>query len=74
MILVKAYADLRRFLPEGETQIEAGASLMVSELLARLGIPFSEINLLVVNGRCAEHCTILYEGDVVELIPAISGG
>lgn len=47
----------------------------LADLLDYLDIPLrGDDLLLVVNGRLAEPGQVLADGDVVHLIPAISGG
>ena len=55
-----------------EVDLPPGSTL--GDLLARLEIPEQEGVLLVVNGRTAAPGQALGEGDVVNLIPALSGG
>jgi molybdopterin converting factor small subunit len=53
-------------LPSGST---------LTEVLLALDINFPLDNLLiVVNGRLAEPSMLLYDGDEIHLIPALSGG
>jgi sulfur carrier protein ThiS len=69
---------LQRPSPNGlirqlEVELPPGATLQ--ELLTRQGIVVDSENfLLVVNSRNVEPDQVLNDGDVVDLIPAISGG
>jgi len=77
-IEVHLHTTLARQTPQGyvsrlEVALPPGSTL--ADLAARLGVEISAENtLLVVNGRMAETGQALAEGDVVHLIPALSGG
>ena len=48
---------------------------ILAEVLDRLEIPLPEEGLiLVVNGKTAEATSQLRDGDIIHLIPALSGG
>jgi sulfur carrier protein ThiS len=56
-----------------EVELPTGGTL--GDIIVQLGIEMdSENTLLVVNGRSVELDEILVDGDIVHLIPAISGG
>ncbi len=73
------HAHLGRYLPAGEPNARCQMELLPGEslaaLLRRLGVPASEV-LLMVDARgqrlAPEHQPLA--GDVVELLPALSGG
>ncbi|MGA2080864.1 MAG: MoaD/ThiS family protein [Holophaga sp.] len=74
---VHLHTSLRRRTAAGlvrhlELDLPPGSTL--GDLLSRLEILEYDGILLVVNGRTAEPGQGLREGDVVNLIPAVSGG
>ncbi len=77
-IEVHLHTILRLETPDGvvdrlDLAVPAGSTL--GDLLKRLDIDLNpEALLLVVNGRMAESHQVLGPGDVVNLMPAISGG
>lgn len=77
-ITVHLHTILQRQTPEGiinriEIDIPEGSTL--ADLIDSLEIQLSVDNmLLAVNHRTAEVDQVLKEGDVVNLMPAISGG
>ena len=77
-ITVHLHTILQRQTPAGlvgrlEVSLAPGSTL--NDLLTHLEIGLTlEQLLLVVNGRMAELVQALHDGDVVNLMPAISGG
>ncbi|MFQ5615618.1 MAG: MoaD/ThiS family protein [Anaerolineales bacterium] len=83
-ITVHLHTILQRETPEGlvnrlEVELPEGATLR--DVLARLGLLNAygdclppDAMLLVVNGRMADAEQRLFDGDQVNLMPAISGG
>ena len=75
---VHLHTLLQRQTPEGlarrvDVELLDGSSLL--NLLSSLQIEISPEHLLfVVNGRIADVERELHDGDVVHLIPALSGG
>ena len=72
-ILVKVFANLRdgrekeqiMELPEGATPKDVADSL---------SIPFSDIAIIMVNGRRVEGDMALLENDTLALFPPVGGG
>ena len=61
--------------PVGRLEVTLPTGSSLADLLSSQEIELDEENtLLVVNGRLAEMSQLLADGDVVHLIPAISGG
>lgn len=77
-VRLKLFATFRRYLPPGAqgsaTDVEVPPRAHVSTLLAYVGLPDNESCVVLVNGRHAELDTVLREGDVVAVFPAIAGG
>lgn len=77
-ITVHLHTILQRQTPEGliscmDVTLTEGSTL--ADLIAQLDIDLSADDLLlVVNRRAAEPERVLQDGDIVNLIPAISGG
>ncbi len=61
--------------PIGRLELDLPAGSTLGDLLAQLQIkPEPDTVLLVINGKLAELENSLAEGDLVDVIPAISGG
>lgn len=77
-ITVHLHTILQRQTPEGlvgRLDVSLPTESKVSDLLKILEIKLPvESLLLVVNGRMSEPMHTLHDGDVVNLMPAISGG
>ncbi len=69
---------LQRQTPQGlvsTVQYACKAGQTISQLMVDLSIDYNEDNLLLVaNGQITTPNYALKDGDVVHLIPAISGG
>ena len=78
VVTVHLHTILQRQTPEGplrilEVDMPEGTNL--KDFLAQLEIELSpDALLLVVNGKIAELNYELQEGDIVNLMPALSGG
>jgi len=77
-IQVKLLATYRRYLPPDAAAssytMEVRPDTRVEELLAGLPVGQGDETVVLVNGRTPEEGTVLREGDVVCLFPAIAGG
>lgn len=60
-------------LRKQEISLEVEKTLMVKEALQRLGYS-SETHLVVKNGELLNENEPLRDGDLVKLVPVISGG
>ena len=70
-VTVRAHGSLRDRIPTG-TKLEDVCT--VGEAIQRLAVP-SELGLaIMVNGRIANWNTPLAHGDLLQLVPALSGG
>lgn len=55
--------------------MDLAASTPLTEILSELGIPGSEVHLVVVNDELQELMdTLITNADVVRLYPAVGGG
>ena len=78
-VMVKLYATLRRFAPEGN---EIGAAFEVeyqgatiSELIQHLRFTSEQSKIIMVNGqRVIDLNFILDENDLVVIFPPVGGG
>jgi len=77
-IEIRLFATLADLLPPGSknkrANIEVANSITVEELLNNLKIPPNVTNVVMVNGTHKDRSTILNEGDVVSVIPPVTGG
>ena len=70
---IKLFATLRKFNPSVE-EIELDDGLRVIDFLDRVGIPPSEVAVVLVDGRHVNLEQPLHDGETVALFPAIAGG
>jgi len=72
-ISFRCYAELNDFIPESKRYKQFSARLKtpitVDEAIESLGIPFSEIDLILVNSQPVSRNHRLYEKDYVSLYP-----
>ncbi len=72
-IEVRLFASLRKYSNnKNRIGLEDGAN--VSDFIERIGIPPSEVAIILVNGRHAHQDQRLHDGEAVSLFPAIAGG
>jgi len=75
---VRLYATLHKYSPETGIgapvmlQMPEGASL--ADLLARLGVPRSEVKTAFVNNLQQDEDYVLRDGDKVALFSPVAGG
>lgn len=70
-IKIRATGSLKKSIPP-DTQIDDVRT--VGEAVAALGLPEGIDVVTMVNGKLAQWHTPLQDGDVVQLVPVISGG
>jgi uncharacterized protein with PIN domain len=67
------YAQLNDFLPEDQRQVSFGVlfdgRISVKHLVESLGVPHSEIDLIIVNGDSEDFSYLVQNGDVVSVYP-----
>lgn len=75
-IVLKLYGNLKKFAPakKENAPVEIAQDTTIAELLARLGVPDSQIAMCAVNDDVVDLATILREGDVLEIFEPVSGG
>lgn len=77
-IEVRLFANLAELLPPGSknkrAKINVNEGTTVQDLLEKLKIPANVTNVIMVNGIHKSKDTKLNEGDVVSIIPPITGG
>jgi molybdopterin converting factor small subunit len=72
-IEVRLFASLRKYAGE-KARIELEDGTKVSDFIERIGVPPSEVAIILVNGRHAHQDQRLHDGEAVSLFPAIAGG
>ena len=70
---IKLFANLRKFDPQQE-KIELADGTTVLDFLERIGIPPSEVAVVLVNGRHAKLDQPLHDGETIAIFPPIAGG
>ena len=72
-IQVRLFASLRKYANDkSRIEVEDGAN--VSDFIEKMGVPPSEVAIILVNGRHAQQDQRLHHGETVSLFPAIAGG
>jgi len=70
---VRLFASLRKY-ENRQNKIEMKDGARVRDFLERIGVPPSEVAIILVNGRHAREEQPLHDGETVSLFPAIAGG
>ncbi|MBI5441619.1 MAG: MoaD/ThiS family protein [Deltaproteobacteria bacterium] len=75
-VQVKLFADLRQYLPGGESPWagELPEGTTVAKALEKFGVPEGKPRILLVNGRHAQPGQELREGDLLSVFPPVAGG
>lgn len=77
-IEIRLFANLAKLLPTGaknkRAKITVKDGITVDELLKELKIPSNTTNVIMVNGTHQGKAIALNEGDVVSVIPPVTGG
>ena len=76
LVTVELKGYLNRYSPAGQStfQLDVPDGATVLTLAGRLSVPDEMATVVVINGRNADVDDELAEGDVVTLIPPLSGG
>ena len=72
-IEIRLFASLRKYSND-KSRIEMEDGANVSDFIERIGVPPSEVAIILVNGRHAHQDQRLQDGEAVSLFPAIAGG
>lgn len=72
-IEIRLFASLRNYAND-KSKIELEDGAKVSDFIERIGVPPSEVAIILVNGRHAHQDQRLHDGEAVSLFPAIAGG
>ena len=77
-IEIRLFANLAQLLPPGSknkrAKITVKDGITVDDLLKELKIPSNTTNVIMVNGIHQNKATKLNEGDVMSVIPPVTGG
>jgi sulfur carrier protein ThiS len=77
-VRVEISSSLRRYVPSYDPRqglvLSDAAGMGANRLIARLGIPAQEVNLVLVNRKPVAADHVLADGDLVGLFPVIGGG
>lgn len=72
-IEVRLFASLRKYAND-KSRIQLGEGASVSDFIEKIGVPPSEVAIILVDGRHARQEQRLHDGEAVSLFPAIAGG
>jgi sulfur carrier protein ThiS len=77
-IEIRLFANLAQFLPPGaknkRAKITVKDGISIAELLDELNIPKNTTSVIMVNGVHQKTDVVLNEGDVLSVIPPVTGG
>jgi molybdopterin synthase sulfur carrier subunit len=77
-IEIRLFANLAKLLPEGSknkrAKITVRDDITINELLNEIKIPGNVTNVIMVNGIHQNRDVKLKEGDVLSVIPPVTGG
>ncbi len=75
-ITIRLYGNLKRYSPlkKEDARMEIESALPIRALLARLGVPDSNVWMTAVNDQVVDDSTALREGDVLEVFEPVGGG
>ena len=70
---IRLFASLQKYgLAQEKINLEEGTT--VGEFLENVGIPPSEVAIVLVNGRHAQNEQPLDDGETIAVFPPIAGG
>lgn len=72
-ILVKVFADLRRF-QKANLRLQVNGPTEITSVLKKLSIPAEKVTIIFVNGRHAVPDDPVSPGDTLSLFPPVGGG
>ena len=73
MIEVRLFAGLRQGRQK-IYQMDPESIATVQDIMDRLSIDRKEVNILLINGFYQKPETVVKDGDIVSLFPAVGGG
>lgn len=74
-VTVRAYASLKKYLPDGgQSVVEVAEGTTAGDLITLTGLPAPQVHLIIRNNRQAEAGEELEAGDVVAFFPPVAGG
>ncbi len=75
-ITIKLYGNLKKHLPQKkqDAQVEIESGTTIRELLARFGVPDSNVWMTAINDQVVGDSTALQDGDVLEVFEPVGGG
>ena len=73
MIEVCLFATLRQGRQK-VYQVEHSSVNTIQDIMDVLGVPRSEVNIMLINGFHQKPETPVKDGDIVSLFPAVGGG
>jgi thiamine biosynthesis protein ThiS len=75
-VTVKLYGNLKRHMPDKKeiASVELPPGTTIAALLARLGVPDSDVWMSALNDTVVSASTELHDGDVLEIFEPVGGG
>lgn len=72
-VLVKLFANLRDNR-EKEQLMDLEEGMVPRDVIEKLGIPFEDVAIIMINGKRKEADTLLLQDDTVAIFPPVGGG
>lgn len=73
LVTVKLVASFRlKWFQESTREYPCGVEVL--DIVSEIGIPLSELGIVLINGNHASLNDKLQDGDIVSLMPLIGGG
>lgn len=72
-VLVKLFANLRDNR-EKEQLMDLEEGMVPRDVIEKLGIPFEDVAIIMINGKRKEADALLLQDDTVAIFPPVGGG
>lgn len=74
-VIIRAFGEARaRLGPQGTCELDVPEGARAADVLERVNLPPGLLGIMLLNGQFAADDTVLHEGDLLELVGAVSGG
>lgn len=75
---VRAHANIkdliRNYPDKGVLKVYLLEQATLGDLFKALNVPAKQVDLVIINGKCAHEDTVLNNGNLIEFFPLLSGG
>lgn len=74
MVYIKLNLSLIKLINKKELELNIQCTSTLKEVLDEIGLSYSEIGMVLKNGRWAPLDCVIEENDTVQLFPHLEGG